>query len=223
MKRFINKVFHEDAQKLLDALPDACIDSVISDPMYGVSKHRSPLARYTWGHDPCQGDPDKWWAYHRSIYEGCRRVLKPGGSLAWTMGNKFYEYFPQWFGDSRIWAFNRCMKKGGFSAWFGHIWVVQTKERQPIRLPDKDAMIFMDSKTALLKLHPCTKALPEMLFMVENLTQPGQLVLDVFAGIGSTLVAAGLLNRLWLGCEINGEYCCIAKKRLADLGLLPKE
>jgi DNA modification methylase len=219
VKRFINKVFHEDARRLLDALPDAVIDSVIADPMYGVSKRRSPLTRYTWGFDPCDGDPDKWWAYHQPIYEGCRRVLKPGGTLAWAMGYKFRDHFASWFGDHRVWAFSRH-KKSGVNA-FGHVWVVQTKEQQPVRFPDRDAMIYMDSKPSLLKLHPCPKSLPEMLFMVEALTQPAELVLDVFAGTGTTLAAAGLLKRCWLGCDISGEYCCIAKKRLNDLGLLP--
>jgi DNA modification methylase len=70
-----------------------------------------------------------------------------------------------------------------------------------------------------LKLHPCPKAVEEMLFLVDALTSPGQVVLDPFAGSGSTLVAAALLNRMYIGCDVSERYCRLAKKRLADLGL----
>ena len=51
--------------------------------------------------------------------------------------------------------------------------------------------------------------------MVESLTQPGQVVLDCCCGIGSTLIAADLLGRQWIGCDLSRRYCQIAMKRLA--------
>jgi DNA modification methylase len=217
---FINKVFHEDARGLLAALPADGIDSVISDPMFGVLKTPQPGSTYDWGVDPAGGDPDKWWAYHRPLYEECRRVLRPGGTLAWAMGCKFHRHFPEWFGGYRIWSLTRFTHRG-LNA-FGHVWVAQTKEQTPIRFPDKDSLIHLDTRTrpTLLKLHPCPKAVEEMLFLVQALTAPGQVVLDPFCGTGSTLVAAALSGRKFIGCDLSERYCRVAKKRLADLNLL---
>jgi len=213
-ERIPNQVYQMDCRKLLAGLPDASIDSVIADPMYGVGKP-GPRASYDWGVDPAQGDPDKWWEYHRTILEHCRRVLKPGGTLAWAMGYKFHERFSEWFGGNRIWAFSRYKKQGINS--FGHIWIVQTQEQQPIRFPDKDALIVMETKPELLRLHPCPKAINEMLFMVDALTTPGQIVLDPFCGTGTTLVAAALLKRKYIGCDLSERYCRVAKMRLAEI------
>src|SRR5262249_32361801 len=146
------------------------------------------------------------------------RVLKPGGTLAWAMGCKFRLRFPEWFGAHRIWSFSR-FKKRGLNA-FGHIWVVQTQDQRPIRFPDTDSLIIMDTPPKLLSLHPCPKAVEEMTFMVDALTQPGQMVLDCFNGTGSTLVAAQLLGRRWVGCDKSRMYCQIAMQRLDELSHL---
>lgn len=47
-------------------------------------------------------------------------------------------------------------------------------------------------------------------------SNPGDVVLDPFAGSGTTLKAAKELNRQWCGIEINPEYCKIAEARLAQ-------
>lgn len=74
--RFVNRVFHGDALKLLQVLPTASVDAVITDPMYGTAKN----CLYDWGVDPARGDPERHWFYHEPIYQECRRVLKPGES-----------------------------------------------------------------------------------------------------------------------------------------------
>jgi|ERR1019366_1057105 DNA modification methylase len=98
------------------------------------------------------------------------------------MGFKFHERFPEWFGGYRIWPLSRFKRQGINS--FGHIWIVQTADQEPIRFPDKDGLILMDTQPALLKCHPCPKAVSEMVWMVEALTTPGQIVLDPFCGTG---------------------------------------
>ncbi len=211
--RFANKVFHGDARKLVLALPTASMDSIITDPMYGVNK--IPKSSFDWGPDPVRGDPNEWWAYHGPIYEQCRRVLKPGGTLALAMGSKFWHHFPQWFGGFRIWSFFRFFLRGLYA--FGHIWIVQTKEQRPIPFPDKDSLIFLNTKPQLLKLHPCPKAVEEMEFLVTALTKPDDLILDCFCGIGTTLVAAKQLGRRWIGCDLSKRYCQVALQRLAEI------
>jgi site-specific DNA-methyltransferase (adenine-specific) len=41
-------------------------------------------------------------------------------------------------------------------------------------------------------------------------------VIDIFAGSGTTLEVANNLNRKWIGIELNEEYCEITKNRLLE-------
>jgi len=62
--------------------------------------------------------------------------------------------------------------------------------------------------------HPTQKPVELMELFLHYHTQKGMLVLEPFAGGGSTLIACERLNRRWIGIEISEEYCEIAKRRL---------
>jgi hypothetical protein len=65
--------------------------------------------------------------------------------------------------------------------------------------------------------HPTQKAVKILAPLIEAFSQPGQLVLDPFAGSGSTLVAAALNGRRYLGVELERDYCRVARERLANV------
>jgi len=62
--------------------------------------------------------------------------------------------------------------------------------------------------------HPTQKPIKLMQALIALTTQEGQIVLDPFCGSGSTLVAAKLLGRNYIGLESNKEYADTAKERL---------
>lgn len=62
--------------------------------------------------------------------------------------------------------------------------------------------------------HPTTKPLPLMSELVALFTDPGELVLDAFAGSGSTGIACNLSGRRFIGWELSPEYHAIALRRL---------
>ena len=64
------------------------------------------------------------------------------------------------------------------------------------------------------KPHPTTKPLPLMRELVSLFSDPGDLILDPFAGSGSTGVACRQLGRRFLGWELKPEYYDIACRRL---------
>lgn len=64
--------------------------------------------------------------------------------------------------------------------------------------------------------HPSQKPLKLMERLVLAGTNPGDRVLDAFAGSGSTLLACDRLNRRWNGIERDEEYSKIAHRRLDD-------
>lgn len=69
-------------------------------------------------------------------------------------------------------------------------------------------------------LHPTQKPLRLMEALIELATQEGQVVLDPFAGSGTTLLAAQRLGRNYVGVEVDPEYFGIAKQRMAQMSFL---
>jgi site-specific DNA-methyltransferase (adenine-specific) len=63
-------------------------------------------------------------------------------------------------------------------------------------------------------IHPTVKPLALMSWLIGLITPPGGLVLDPFAGSGSTLVAAKEGGWRYLGIEREAEYVAIAQARL---------
>ena len=63
--------------------------------------------------------------------------------------------------------------------------------------------------------HPAEKPLGLLRTLIELITEPGQVVLDLFAGSGSTLLAARLAGRRAIGCEAEHAYCQVASLRLS--------
>lgn len=64
------------------------------------------------------------------------------------------------------------------------------------------------------QLHMTEKPLPIMEALIRDFTDPGDLILDPFAGSGTTGVAAIRLGRRFIGWERDPKYHAIAVKRL---------
>ncbi len=69
-------------------------------------------------------------------------------------------------------------------------------------------------------MHPTQKPVKLMNYLIRTYTNEGDIILDPFAGSGSTLVAAQSLNRNYIGIEINPDYVKIAEDRLKQEVLL---
>jgi DNA modification methylase len=63
--------------------------------------------------------------------------------------------------------------------------------------------------------HQTQKPLALMEILVRLFSDPGELILDPFAGSGTTGVAAVRLGRRFIGWEMSPEYAEIARRRLA--------
>ncbi len=65
------------------------------------------------------------------------------------------------------------------------------------------------------KQHPTQKPLELLCYLVKTYSNPGDTVLDLFVGSGTTAHACLLTDRNFLGCEIDPVYHSTASKRLA--------
>lgn len=100
----------------------------------------------------------------------------------------------------------------------------QIEEKREVRLPNAFSLSNTGSNGHYLTecrrrgLYPHPARMPEGLasFFIQFLTDPGDLVLDPFAGSNTTGYAAERLGRRWLGIEIKEEYTDQARIRMSD-------
>jgi len=96
-------------------------------------------------------------------------------------------------------------------------WILRPQDVREGFTPDHDTWYFPRVAGTFKEragFHGCQ--MPEQLLgrIVRCCSNPGDLVLDPFAGSGTTLVAAKKLGRRWLGFELSEEYARQATSRL---------
>lgn len=77
---------------------------------------------------------------------------------------------------------------------------------------------FLDvnNQNTLQTGYPTEKNLDMLKLIIKTSSDPGDLVLDCFAGSGTTLVAAEELGRQWIGVDIGDEAIRIIRDRFAN-------
>ena len=191
----------------LDVLPRlGRVDAIICDPPYGINIINGGGRGINGWRDYGVGGWDK---------------LRPGKEIFSTMlgmsktvvvwgGNYFTDYLPpssQWL----IWD------KGQRS------FSMADCEMAWSSLP-KAARVFTYPRAAAIHesgLHPTQKPVEVMRWCIRLATNPGDTILDPFAGSGTTGVAALLEGRRFIGVELDPTYHAIAARRLADAAAQP--
>ena len=207
----INRIINGDCREVLSTLAPRSADLVVTDPPYLVN-YKDRLGRSI-ANDRASDDDVL------ECFSDLYRVLKPDS------------FCISFYGWNRIDAFHSAWTRAGFSL-AGHIvWhkryasnaryleyrheqaylLVKGKPRTPAA-PLSDVQPWEYSGN---RLHPTEKAVGILRPLVETFSRPSAIVLDPFAGSGSTLVAAALAGRNYIGIELERRYCQIADKRLA--------
>ena len=238
----MNAVHLGDALALIRDVPDASVDMVFMDPPYGHNNNnngdliarreaalgKAPVTEAEWR--PIENDGAEANEVLRAILPEIKRVLVPGGCCCCCGGGGGPDpQFARWslMLDEAIgfkmavvwdkgpigmgWHYRRsyemvlvAMKPGAACKWYDDTQRVENIIRHiPKILPSKDQ-------------HPTEKPIELAQHFIRLHSQPGELVLDPFAGSGSTLVAAKREGRRFLGFEIDKRWYEMAKKRVAD-------
>jgi site-specific DNA-methyltransferase (adenine-specific) len=71
--------------------------------------------------------------------------------------------------------------------------------------------------------HPCQMPVGLLARIILACSKPGEIILDPFAGSGTTLVAAARLGRRWTGVELSDQYAANATERIKVEGAKPWE
>lgn len=96
MKLPVNLVIHGDCLDVLRTLPDESVDSIVSDPPYGLGQKEptaEDLIAYLLGAELKTGDfmNKPWDLPPVAVWKECFRVLKPGGHLLAFAGTRTFD------------------------------------------------------------------------------------------------------------------------------------
>lgn len=225
-KRLESAVICGDATSLITSLPDASVDCIITDPPYGVDVGHGGGHRMEADFDD---SPEAALAILRSIAPQCRRVLKASGHLYAFFGVALWRECQDIWRNAgfdvrtppNIW--NKPGGATGTTDWdhnFAPSWepfLFASDRQRRLAFKRKNVFTFaVDLGSA--RHHPTQKPVELLRELVQLSTEPGDLIFDPFCGVGSTLVAASQLRRMFLGYELNSRYCEIARKRVVDEG-----
>jgi DNA modification methylase len=90
---------------------------------------------------------------------------------------------------------------------------------------ESSVLTFRRGFVSTRSIHPTQKPVPLMRYLLRKLFPPGALIVDPFAGSGSTGVAALLEGMRFAGCEIDPKYAALSRRNLreAAVTLFPAE
>ena len=94
--------------------------------------------------------------------------------------------------------------------------VVSGKFKKGVPLTDVWDIPHLNPKAAERAGYPTQKPILLLKRIIELVTDEGDTVLDPFCGSGTTLVAAKLLNREYIGIDVSGEAITLTRKRLEN-------
>jgi site-specific DNA-methyltransferase (adenine-specific) len=207
--KFINQIINGDCLTILPQLAARSVDFVFTDPPY-LAHYRDRSDRTV-----LNDDRDKWLT---PAFAEIYRVLKPNrfcvSFYGWSQVDKF-------FGTWRAAGFRpvghlvwpkRYASAQRFLGYCHEQAYLLVKGNPPVpaaTIPDVLAWRYTGNR-----LHPTQKPVPSLKPVIEAFTEPGDVVLDPFAGSGSTLLAAKILGRQYIGIELDAEYVKTAKRRL---------
>jgi DNA modification methylase len=201
-------LIHGDCLKVLPQLEVASLDATITDPPYGIDfRYKSHI-----------DSEESYPALLVPVVFYCRQITRPGGLLFFWQAMKHVERWHCWFPTGyRLFAagknFTQHRPTPVQYSWDPVVfWANGPTSRKAIA-GERDFHIGNTTKY-VAHGHPCPRPLDTVKFICGMATEVGEVVLDPFAGSGTTLVAAKQLGRKCIGIEIEEKYCQIAANRL---------
>jgi len=230
---------HTDACAFLATIGNDTVHLYLTDPPYGISRDtgfktvgdkgverfRVSMDFGQWDHLP----PDELTKLLTDTCQEAYRILQSGGVAI--------VFFDLW----KLETLSTILKYAGFRM----LRLIEWQKTNPVPLNSKRFYLSNSREVAIAcvkgskptfqtkyhngvfsmpihrdggkRLHPTQKPLALMKDLIEIHTKPGQIVVDPFAGSGTTIVAAVQLGREGWGCEIDKKYHKKAQVRLQKL------
>ena len=203
----INKIICGDCLEVMKGIPDKAVDLVLTDPPYGINVIGGSgsiggsgiveVKKYekVYGDDKAPDLQEVFRVSKNQVIFGGNYFDLPrtNGWILWDKKckNNWFDNFSD--GEMAWTSFLKPLRI------FRHLWMGALRDGETI-----------------IRHHPTQKPQELMVWILENYSKKGDIILDPFLGSGTTAVACKELGRKFIGIEINPKYCEIAQRRLSQ-------
>ena len=216
-------LFGVDALEELRKLPDNSVDVVITDPPYGIDfvptrKTQNPSF---------QDEPETVFEYLEEVFAELKRVCKANAHIyvfsGYTNAFVFREMLAKCFWVQENWLtwvknnHTMCDFKKEYASKYEVIWFCKMPHGDERHLNNPCSPDVLEYAIPQNKYHDCQKPIELLQYLIENSSGKGEVILDPFAGSGSTLIAAAKCGRYYIGFELEKSYEPPFKRFLGDV------
>jgi len=231
-----NQIIQGDCLEVMKTLEDNSIDCIITSPPY--NKHSAnrkcgktdswQKANIDYGDFKDNLPEQEYQEQQKQVIREMVRIIKPKGSIFYNHKARIKNHraiLPtEWLGEFNIrqvliWDRTNCMQLSPIR-WFPTTeyiyWITKTNIQPKFYKRSKHQLEVIRIPPKPMKNHPAP--FPEELVetLMLNTTDENDIVLDPYAGSGTTLKIAKKNNRNYIGIEISEEYIDIINKRLLN-------
>src|SRR3984893_14293985 len=212
-----------DREQVARLMAADAADLIFTDPPYNVD-----YEGYTDDKLKIEGDrmsDADFKQFQEAAFRSCRTVVKPGASLYVCHSSSWQREFQNaleaagfevrcqiiWAKNTFAWGFARykfqhepifyCHVAGQKDSWYGN---------------KSQSTLWEEKKPAANRLHPTMKPVELVERALVNSSNPGDLVLDLFGGAGSTLIGCERRGRKARLMEIDPKYADVIVKRYQE-------
>ena len=236
INNLLNTIVHGDCLEVMKKLPDKCVDLVITSPPYNLlnstgnglkkntrcGKWKNAAIKDGYKNYDDNMPYDEYVKWQKACVAEMYRLIKDGGAIFYNNKNRVQGGLLQDRGEIVrglplrqiiIWKRSGAINfnSGYFLPTTEQIYMICDKNFKLIKGANKYTDVW-EITQELKNPHPAP--FPEALIDRILSSAAGQIVLDPFAGSGTTGVSARKFNRDFILIEKSEEYCRMAKARL---------
>ena len=216
----MNKVYNADCIEYMKSMEDNCIDLVVTDPPYLMnykSNRRVVMDKF----DYIKNDKGSFDLIQQYINE-CYRVMKDNTAIymfcSWHHVDLFKQAIESKFKLKNIIVWNKNNHgSGDLKASYApkYEFILYAHKGRSLFRDKRIADVIDCAKVTSKELaHPTEKPIELLKLFIKNNSDVNDLVFDGFAGSGTTGIACKELERSFIGCELDKNYCDIANNRI---------
>lgn len=205
-----NTILHGDCIARMREMPANSVDFILTDPPYLVN-YRDRDGRTI----PNDAKADWLKPAMREAYRLLKQDRVAVMFYGWTKIDMFFDAWKDaGFQPVGHIVFRKTYgSKNRFLSYHHEQAYLLAKGRPP--LPKQPLADVIEMPYSGNKLHPTQKPVVALAPLVRSFTLPDELVLDPFAGSGSSCATAMLAGRKYIGIELDAEYHRVASQRLS--------
>ena len=177
---------------------------VLLDTIFGENNFRSEII---WSYK-------RWSNSKKGLLPGHQTIFFYSKTKEYTFNTLYGDYSPTTNLDQILQVRERDSQGKAKYKYDSNGSVVLGKEKKGVPLSDVWEIPFLNPKAKERTGYPTQKPIELLEKIIKISTAEGATVLDPFCGSGTTLVAAHLLNRKYIGIDINADAIALSKKRL---------